>query len=405
MRTQKIIRVFEHERLIIGAKGFQKNHMDALVKLNEVNGFQYFDPVYNGIKFKHFVGVIQVDGLCIEILPKADKAGDENFWRDVLIQMLKTCGRLKPESVGGADVRRQHFNLLEVYFDLYLTELERLIRLGLVKQYRYQTGQVKAFKGKMEFAGQIRHNLIHRERFFTTHQVYDRDHLIHQVLFKALELIGHFTRGTWLYDKYKRIAINFPEVKEITVTASLLDTISIDRKLLPYSYPLEIARLILLSYSPDISGGNEKMLALIFNMNQLWEEYVLVLLRKQLHGTSYKVAGQEKKRFWHYNYLQPDVVIRNTTTEKIFILDTKWKMPGSASASMEDLRQMYAYNRFWKAEKAMLLYPGKPKFNEFKPFLDGDSTHHCKMEFATVVKNGKLNEQLGEEIANALGIG
>ncbi len=58
MRTQKIIQVFEHGRLIIGAKGFQKNHMDALVKLNEVNGFQYFDPVYNGIKFKHFVGVI-----------------------------------------------------------------------------------------------------------------------------------------------------------------------------------------------------------------------------------------------------------------------------------------------------------------------------------------------------------
>ncbi len=62
-------------------------------------------------------------------------------------------------------------------------------------------------------------------------------------------------------------------------------------------------------------------------------------------------------------------------TEKIFVLDTKWKLSGSASASMEDLRQMYAYNRFWKAEKAMLLYPGNPKFNEFKPFLDDDSTH------------------------------
>src|SRR5690554_2570283 len=118
--------------------------MDALVKLNEVNDFQYFDPVYNGIKFKHFVGVIQVDGLSIEILPKADKEGNGDFWRDVLIQMLKTCGRLKPETTGGANVRRQHFNLLEVYFDLYLTEIEKLIRLGWVKQYRYQTGHVKA---------------------------------------------------------------------------------------------------------------------------------------------------------------------------------------------------------------------------------------------------------------------
>lgn len=404
MTTLKIIQVFEHERLSIGTEGFQKKHMEALVKLNEVNGFQYFDPVYNGIKFKHFVGVIQVDGLCIEILPKADKGGSKDYWRGILIQMLKTCGRLKPESAGGANVNRQYYNLLEVYFDLYLSELEKLIRLGLVKQYRNQTGQVKAFKGKMEFAGQIRHNLIHHERFFTTHQIYDKDHLIHQVLYKALGLIGQFTRGTWLFDKYKRVALNFPEVKDIAVTASLLDSISINRKLIPYTYPLEIARLILLSYSPDISGGNEKMLALLFNMNQLWEEYVLVMLRKHLQGSSYTVTGQEKRRFWSYNYLQPDVVIRNTSTQEIFILDTKWKLPGSGSASMGDLRQMYAYNRFWKAKKAMLLYPGEPRNCEFKPFLDEAPSHHCKMEFATVVKNEKLNEQLGEEIVSAFGI-
>jgi 5-methylcytosine-specific restriction enzyme subunit McrC len=404
LRTHKIIQVFEHERLRIGTEGFQKKHMEALVKLNEVNGFQYFDPGYNGIKFKHFVGVIQVDGLCIEILPKADKNNNKDLWRGVLIQMLKTCGRLKPESAGGANVNRQYFNLLEVYFDLYLTELEKLIRLGLVKQYRYQTGQVKAFKGKIEFAGQIRHNLIHHERFFTTHQIYDKDHKIHQVLFKALGLIGQFTRGTWLYDKYKRVALNFPEVKDIAVTASVLDSISTNRKLVPYTYPFEIARLILLSYSPDISGGNEKMLAILFNMNQLWEEYVLGMLRKHLQGSSFTVTGQEKKRFWNYNYLQPDVVIRNTATQEIFILDTKWKLPGSTSASMNDLRQIYAYNRFWKAEKAILLYPGEPRLNDFMPFLDNAPSHHCKMEFAMVVKNGKLNDRLGEEIINALGI-
>lgn len=404
MKNPEAIQVFEHERLSVGTKGFHRKHLDALVKLNEANDFQYFDPVYNGIKFKQFVGVIQVDGLCIEILPKADKEGNGDLWRGVLIQMLKGCGKLKPESAGGAHVRRQYFNLLEVYFDLYLSELEKLMRLGLVKQYRRQTGQVKAYKGKMNFAGQIRHNLIHHERFHTTHQVYDQDHLIHQILYKALNIIGQFTRGTWLYDKYKRVAINFPEVSDVTASGSLLDSITINRKLLPYSYPLEIARLILLNYSPDISGGNEKMLALLFDMNQLWEEYVLVMLRKYLKGTQYKVTGQEKKPFWNYNYLQPDVVIRNTSSEDTYILDTKWKLPGVASASMADLRQMYAYNRFWKAEKAMLLYPGEPRENEFKPFWDEGRLHHCKMEFVSVVKDGKLNDKMGQEIANALEI-
>ncbi|MFW6020242.1 MAG: McrC family protein, partial [Bacteroidota bacterium] len=314
---QNTIQVFEHERLIIGHKGFQKKHFEALVKLNEAHSFQYFEPVYNGIRFKQFVGVIQVNDLCIEILPKADKDGDSNLWRNILIQMLKTCGRLKPENAGDAHVRHQHFNLLEVYFDLYLTELERLIHKGLVKQYRRQTEQVRAFKGRMDFAGQIRHNLIHKERFFTTHQVYDKDHLIHQVLFKALQIVGWFTRGTWLYDNYKRVEINFPEVKNISVSASMLDAIKIDRKLLPYAYPLEIARLILLNYSPDITGGREKMLALLFDMNQLWEEYILVVLRKYMKNTPFKVTGQERRRFWNHNYLQPDVVIRDTSNGNV----------------------------------------------------------------------------------------
>ncbi|MGM0613697.1 MAG: McrC family protein, partial [Bacteroidota bacterium] len=358
-----------------------------MVKLNEVKDFQYFDPVYNGIKFKQFVGVIQLDGLCIEILPKADKEGDGELWRGVLIQMLKTCNRLRPDIVGGAYVQPQQFNLIEVYFDLYLTHLERLFHRGLLKQYRQQSGQVRAYKGKMKFAEQIRHNLVHHERFFTTHQVYDYDHVVHQVLFKALEIIGHFTRGTWLYDKYKRISLVFPQVINITITPTLLDSIKLNRKLEPYAYPLEIARLILLNYSPDISGGHEKMLALLFDMNQLWEEYVLVKLRKQLQGSSFNVVGQEKKRFWNYNYLQPDVVIRDTINGATFVLDTKWKLPGTSSASMDDLRQMYAYNRFWKSEKAVLLYPGSPRNNDFKPFLDEEQIHKCKTAFVNVLKN------------------
>jgi hypothetical protein len=55
------------------------------------------------VQIKHFVGVIQVDGLFIEILPKVDKGGSKDYWRGILIQMLKTCGRLKPESAGGAN--------------------------------------------------------------------------------------------------------------------------------------------------------------------------------------------------------------------------------------------------------------------------------------------------------------
>ena len=125
--------------------------------------------------------------------------------------MLKTCGHLKATSAGAAKVKRQHLNLLEVYFDLYLSEIETLIRRGLVKKYRKNTGNVKALKGKLEFAGNLRYNLIHKERFYSTHQVYDYDHLLHQTLAHAIEIIEYFCKGSYLYDRCKRVLLNFPE--------------------------------------------------------------------------------------------------------------------------------------------------------------------------------------------------
>jgi len=118
----KNITVFEHQRIYIDEHGFTRTHLDALLKLNEYHGGTYFEPIAKGIKFNQYVGVIQVDGLTIEIHPKADKNDDDSKWKGVLLQMLQACGKLKASTAGAAHVKRQHLNLLEVYFELYLNE-------------------------------------------------------------------------------------------------------------------------------------------------------------------------------------------------------------------------------------------------------------------------------------------
>lgn len=407
VKKRKTIAVFEHQKLFVGEgeKNISQTQLDALWKLNEYHDFEYFKPIAKGVQFTQFVGVIQVDGLTIEILPKADKDGvgkeEENKWRDVLLKMLQKCGRLKADTAGAAHVRRQRLNLLEVYFELYLAELDGLIRRGLVKQYRRETKNVNALKGKLEFAGHIQKNLIHKERFYTTHQVYDTNHQLHQVLFAALEVVDQFTKGGRLADYCKRVELGFPTVEKIKVTEALLNGIKLNRKTEPYAYAFELARLILLHYSPDISAGKERMLALLFDMNVLWEEYVTVMLRKYVNQQQegYFVKAQEGKPFWGYNRLKPDIVLQGPK-EKV-VIDTKWKRPLNQSASIEDLRQMFAYNKFWKAQKAMLLYPGDTIGNQFKNFKEEvpeSDKVMCKVEFVHVLKDGKLNEEIGQEV-------
>ncbi|TXE15710.1 restriction endonuclease [Psychroserpens burtonensis] len=413
MTRHKSISVFEHQRLYVGEHGFKQTHLDALLKLNEYNEGNYFEPIAKGIKFNQYVGVIQVDGLTIEIHPKADKDDEDNKWKGVLLKMLKACGKLKAESSGAAHVKRQHLNLLEVYFEMYLLEVDALVRKGLIKKYRKQTHNTKALKGKLEFAGHIRKNSVHKERFYTTHQVYDPNHLLHQVLYKALTIVDQFTMGTRLSDLSNRVLLNFPKVDFKSITAKQLNSIRLNRKSSSYSDSLELARLIILNYSPDISSGKEKMLSLLFDMNELWETYILKQLQKTCYGTDILVSGQETKSFWGSNSLRPDVVLRKGS--KTFIIDTKWKRPLKSSASVGDLRQMYTYCRFWDAEKALLLYPGEPNENKFRSYLTDDYSkdtednhnpidHKCKMGFVEVMKGNELNPDLGKKIFDLLGI-
>lgn len=414
MKSKARITVYEHDRLTTDQASFKTRHLNALLKLNEYHNFDYFDPIPNGVKFKQYVGIIQVDGLSIEILPKSDKDNSSADWKGLLLQMLKACGHLKASSVGAANVKRQHLNLLEVYFELYLTEIESLIHRGLVKKYRKNTGNVKALKGKLEFAGNIRYNLVHKERFYTTHQVYDHDHLLHHTLAYALEILEQFSKGSYLFDRCKRVLLNFPETSPLKVTKKQIEGIVLNRKTSPYKQGLELARLIILNYSPDISTGREKMISLLFDMNRLWEEFILIQIRKELAGTSYSVKGQDSQTFIGSNYLKPDVVIQHDEdSKKVYIIDTKWKRPTNQSSSISDLRQMYTYNRFWNAKKAMLLYPGESKNNSFRPFetedffRDNDQTtsitHLCKSGFVSILdENNKLSDTIGKQVLDLL---
>jgi 5-methylcytosine-specific restriction enzyme subunit McrC len=404
---QKPIDVFEHGRLLIGEQGFEKNHWEAFVKLNMLHNNEYFGVLHNGLRFKQYVGVIQVDGLLVNIHPKADKNDADDKWKPVLLQMLKTCGKLKAQSTGQAQLKRQHINLLEVYFEYYLNELEQLIRQGLVKKYRTEKSNVKALKGKLDFAGNLRYNFVHQERFYTSHQVYDRNHQLHQVLAYALNIVGQFSRTTFLNDKYKRIQFGFPEVDQIKPTIQLLEALQIDRKTSAYERALELAKLIILNYSPDINQGKQKMISILFDMNVLWEEYVLKTLQNFANHNpdqNLKVTGQESKQFYgRYRSIRPDIVLEQDGTK--YVIDTKWKRPFNNAASIEDLRQMYSYARFWNADKVMLLYPGETYDSGYQHYPNNVDLfnqrmehHRCKIGMVNVVKDGKLSDLLAEDV-------
>lgn len=406
--ANKIIQVFEYQTLYYGSVyktvPFTKKYFDALAKLNELHDNKYFTLLHKGIKFSQYVGVVQIDDLTIEILPKVDYSksseGEEGIWRDVLIDMLRITRKLKVNQVGQANVNKQNIHLLDIYFEWFLREVELLQRQGLVKKYYKQTKNVTALKGKLEFAGHIAKNLIHKERFYTTHQIYDKDHQLHQILNLALVIIEQVSKGSYLYPKCKRVQLDFPEVSGINCKASTFDKIKLNRKTQPYETALEIARLIILNYAPNISSGSERMLALLFDMNSLWEEYILVQLKKACIHKPYEILGQQSKHFWGNMTIRPDILIKQGDITKI-VVDTKWKRMDGNKPSSDDLRQMYVYNDHWASNCSILLYPGEKQEKIFHRQFQHPE-HSCGiMKMNVLDVDGKLDKYIGEKIIRA----
>ena len=406
-KSQKTIQVFEYNSLQYGTeyKGvlFKESHFNALVKFNELHQNKYFSIGFKKITFKNFVGVLQIEGLIIEVLPKIDQYETNTIlWQKALIQMLKVTKKLKVNQIGEAQIKKQNIHLLDIYFEWFLNEIELLIRQGLIKQYYKETKNIKALKGKLEFSGHISKNLIHKERFYTTHQVYEKDHLIHQIIGQALGIVASMSKGNYIYHQCKTVQLNFPETTKINANINTFYKIPKTRKTAPYETVLEIARLIILNYAPNISSGTENMLALLFDMNKLWEEYILVRLKQFAEQKGVEVYGQSSKGFWNGMSIRPDIVLvkkNYENREEFLIIDTKWKNIDYAEPSIHDLRQMYVYNEFWESTRSLLLYPSSNTYLHPDHFISyEDHKHSCCLGKISIFKEEELDVSLGEEI-------
>ncbi len=417
--NNNIITAFEHQIIKVDHKynnvTFTEEHRDALESFYG-KGVPYYSLVHKGIQFNEHVGIIQVGKLIIEILPKADKTEDTPKWRNVLIGMLKSVGAFDIQAPSQSSLSLKSNFILDLYFELFIKELEYLIHKGLIKKYRKIEGNTTSLKGALSFGKHIQKNLVHQERFFVKYNTYDQQHLIHQVLFAALSLLKSINSNTQLQSRIGTLFLNFPEMPSLKVNEATFERIIYNRKNQEYKNAVEIARLLLLNYHPDLSKGQNNVLAIMFDMNLLWERFVYVCLRKKCNP-NFTVKAQYSKYFWkplsgNRATIRPDIVINFTSPEgekHNFILDTKWKNIGGNNPSPEDLRQLFVYHEYFNAKKVALLYPGAwniRKGNYFNKTDNNLSNKECSVitlptnETITEWQNDIVNKIVNQWIIN-----
>lgn len=388
--------MFEHESLRIGdnEKTLTKTALSALQKFYGDKGTPYFSLIHNGVKFNEFVGVIQVGNYVIEVLPKTDANNSEQEWREMLLGMLNTVGVFDIHAPSSSNLNLKSNSILDLYFNIFLNEVEYLLHKGLIKRYHKIEGNRTALKGNILFHKQIQQNVVHKERFYVKYTTYDSEHPFNSVIYKTLEFLKRVNTNPTITSRIGSLLLNFPEMPPIKVDHAFFDKLIYNRKSESYRNAMQIAKLLLLNYHPDVTNGKNDVLALMFDMNLLWEKFVFVSLRKHLniYMPNAKIVDQTKFKFWkpengYAMNLVPDIVITKSDNNYI-VLDTKWKNIKNYKPSPDDLRQMYTYSKFHKNASTALLYPGQEKILK-SVFLDENEDLSCKLYSIPVTNNIK----------------
>ena len=425
MPLRHIIQVSEYEKLYYDeATLFTEVHWKALCLYLHQAGRRtaasssFFQIINKGIRFTNYVGVIQVGNLTIEILPKTDKAGntayaennlqqkDRQRWHTALLQMLSECKWLTAHPAGSAYLGLKKQSILDVYLSVFLAEVEKILHEGLLKKYEPEEGNQSALKGRLLLGRQVVKNAVHSERFYVSNATYDTNTLFNQLLYNALRLVQQISPA--LQHTAASLLLQFPEMKSVTISDDTFRQLIYNRKTERYRSAIQFAEMLLRHTSPDISGGQMHTLALLFDMNILWEEWIYRRLKKEELRFGISVQRQQTTAFWNAAHLsrpktiRPDIIIRQGN--KTIVVDTKWKLIENSTPADDDLKQLFVYNLYWQCEQVVLLYPA----NEAKSPVQSHYTAiaglspipcRCLVLLQSIWDvSGKLNTDFGKEV-------
>jgi 5-methylcytosine-specific restriction enzyme subunit McrC len=328
-----------------------------------------------------WVGVIQVPGLQLEILPKTDDAtpeagdGHVDATRRNLMTMLVCAGLGTVRSRGVADLSLKratiHDRLVDAFLGRALEELER----GLDRNYATQEGNLPVMRGKLVIAQQVTRNAAQRHRFYCRHDALTETTPISIRLKQCCRVLAERTLPESVLTKVRDVLGILDDVPDVPFHRGEAEPV-FHRQNERFEDIYSFARMVLEGQAADARGGHVGTFTLLFDMDKVFERFIAAFVQREvipkIEGAVARPQGKGDRRpLFHDPHakrgvlnLKPELLVERAG--KTLVLDKKWKRLTEAKAarpSDPDLYQLYAYLHRYDCERAMLLYPERSKLD------------------------------------------
>lgn len=355
-----------------GRKSVTPAQVDALERLSQrlkaagMKGDLFKPANRTTLKAQQFVGVMQLGADAVEVIPKIDGL-DERGARISLFRMLARTRRLAIHEADLARLALQNLNILEIFIRLFCDKLFMEVHRGLVSRYERRTDNLPTLRGKLLTGLQATLNAFHPERFQCEFDEFTVDTPLNRVLKAAVRRLRGITQHG---DNARRLAeldFTLDGVSDVPATALEWHRLHFDRANRRYEPLVEMARMVLQNRSQDVTSGSKEGFGLVFDMNELFEEYIGEIARTTF-APDWQVVLQGPQRYLLQDQssgadvfqTKPDITgLRDN--KPTWIIDTKWKpldeQECNHGVGQADVYQMLGYAQRYGVRDIFLLYP------------------------------------------------
>ena len=228
------------------------------------------------------------------------------------------------------------------------------------------------YKGKLIVNEHIKHNLIHKERFYLGFDEYQVNRAENKLIKSTLLKLQKLTTSAENSKEIRQLLTAFELVESSINYDKDFSKIVTDRSTKEYEMLIKWSKVFLKNKSFTTFSGTESARALMFPMEKVFEAYVAKFMKKVFSRIGWEVSAQDKGHYLfnslngenHKRFaLRPDLVVtKNDENKSVIILDTKWKSlvndkGSNYGISQADMYQMYAYSKKYGTSEIWLLYP------------------------------------------------
>lgn len=323
------------------------------------------------IRAKNYVGVLSLsNGVQLQILPKIHGGTHEDS-KKTFLKMLKTLRDFPSKKFNEAHLNTEKMSIFEIFIRLYIKEIQHLVKRGLKSSYYEVEENLNVFKGKMNFAQQIKRNSVHKERFYMQYDEFGLNRPENRLIKTTLEKLAKESESVENKKDLYKLLVHFESIELSSNINKDFTQVKINRNSKDYEAPLNWSKIFLSNQSFTTFSGDSFVQTLLFPMDRVFEYYIGRNLKKFLKPDEWGISLQDRSYYLFDDKfeLRPDIVLRNNVKKHTVIIDTKWKLLKNSPSSnygisQADMYQMYAYAKKYETNDIRLLYPINNEFNK-----------------------------------------